>query len=168
MNSSNYVFLIYSKLYEAVPEGKSKREKSKINKEKVARDKERARFERVLCCIRIDSNGCIIMKPKFNLTGVPYLVQTGGFARETYQYSLEHVSGTITADNLLKEHRLHKELYMRHSEYLKNLVGKEFKMPNIGVLKVHVFGEIVSAKNFDYDDLHVYYQLELPKSIFET
>ena len=31
-------------------------------------------------------------------------------------------------------------------------------------MKVHVFGEIISAKNFDYDDLHVYYQLELPKS----
>ncbi len=32
-------------------------------------------------------------------------------------------------------------------------------------MKVHVFGEIVSAQNFDYDDLNVYYQLELPKSI---
>ena len=31
-------------------------------------------------------------------------------------------------------------------------------------MKVHVFGEVLSAKNFDYDDLHVYYQLELPRS----
>ncbi len=40
---------------------------------------------------------------------------------------------------------------------------KIFK-PSIGVIKVNVFGEIISAANFDYDDLHVYYQLELPKS----
>lgn len=33
-------------------------------------------------------------------------------------------------------------------------------------MKVHVFGEVLSAKNFDYDDLHVYYQLELPRSEF--
>ncbi len=29
---------------------------------------------------------------------------------------------------------------------------------------MHIFGEIISAKNFDYDDVHVYYQLDLPKS----
>ena len=39
-----------------------------------------------------------------------------------------------------------------------------FIQPTTGVLKVHVFGEILWAKNFDYDDLHVYYQLELPRS----
>lgn len=38
----------------------------------------------------------------------------------------------------------------------------------MGNLKLHVYGEILTAKNFDYDDLHVYYQLELPKSKNET
>jgi hypothetical protein len=82
--------------------------------------------EKVLCCIKIDSNGAIVMKPNFSSDS--YIVQTGGFARETYEYYLEHVSTRISAENLLKEHRLHKELYMRHSEYLRNLVGHEFKM----------------------------------------
>ena len=48
-------------------------------------------------------------------------------------------------------------------EYLINKF-QNLQKPEPGVIKVHVFGEIISAKNFDYDDLHVYYQLELPKS----
>jgi hypothetical protein len=82
--------------------------------------------EKVLCCIKIDSNGAIIMKPNFNPKA--YIVQTGGFSRETYEYSLQHVSSPITTESLLKEQRLHKELYLRHSDYLRNLVGTEFKM----------------------------------------
>lgn len=35
--------------------------------------------EVVLCCIRIDSNGAIIMKPDFSSTS--YFIQTLGFAR---------------------------------------------------------------------------------------
>jgi hypothetical protein len=34
----------------------------------------------------------------------------------------------------------------------------------MNVLKVHLYGEIIKAANFDYDDLHVYYQLDLPDS----
>lgn len=37
-------------------------------------------------------------------------------------------------------------------------------MPEMGVIKVHVFGEVLKAVNFDYDDLHVYYQLDLSDS----
>jgi hypothetical protein len=31
---------------------------------------------------------------------------------------------------------------------------------------LNVFGEIVSGKNFEYDDLYVYYCLDLPESKF--
>lgn len=31
---------------------------------------------------------------------------------------------------------------------------------------MNVFGEIVSGKNFEYDDLYVYYSLDLPNSKF--
>ena len=111
--------------------------------------------ECVLCCIKIDANGAIVMKPDFSETS--YLVQTGGFAKgtpttiayqirlrlwkkdlyvymlikETYEYYLEHFSSKITQDDLMREVRLHKELYVRHSDYIKNLVGEEFKYVNI-------------------------------------
>lgn len=118
--------------------------------------------DRVLCCIKIDANGSIVMKPDFSSTS--YLIHTYGKSRETYEYFLEHVSSKVSTENLMREQRLHKELYMRHSDYINNLVGNIFKMPAPGVMKVHVFGEIMSVKNFDYDDLHVYYQLELPRN----
>ena len=118
--------------------------------------------ERVICSIRIDSNGTIIMKPDFSSS--PYLVNTFGSSKETFQYFIEHVSNPVKADNLLREQRLHSELYSRHTDYLKSLIGNAFEMPSMGVLRVHVFGEILSARNFDYDDLNVYYQLELPRS----
>ncbi len=35
--------------------------------------------ECVLCCIKIDSNGAIIVKPDFSDSS--YIVQTGGFAK---------------------------------------------------------------------------------------
>ena len=35
--------------------------------------------ECVLCCIKIDSNGAIIMKPDFSESS--YIVQTSGFAK---------------------------------------------------------------------------------------
>lgn len=85
-------------------------------------------------------------------------------SKETYEYYLEHVSTNIEKEDLFRELRLHKELYLRHSEYIKNLVGTDFKLPATGVMKISIYGEIVCAKNFDYDDLHVYYQLELPRS----
>jgi hypothetical protein len=80
------------------------------------------------------------MKPNFSQTS--YFVQTTGFARETYEYFLEHVSSQITTENLLKEQRLHKELYLRHSEYIKNLVGTDFKLVR------HFFQNYFLNKNF--------------------
>lgn len=69
------------------------------------------------------------MKPDFSSTS--YVIQTRGFAKETYQYLLEHVSNKINKDDLLREQNLHKELYFRHSQYLKNIVGNEFKMVSL-------------------------------------
>jgi len=46
---------------------------------------------------------------------------------ETYEYYLQHVSSKITPEDLMRELRLHKELYVRHSEFIKNLVGDDFK-----------------------------------------
>ena len=82
--------------------------------------------ERVLCSIKIDANGSIVMKPDFSKNS--YLIYTYGASRETYEYYLEHISSKISSDNLIRELRLHKELYMRHSDYIKNLVGNIFKL----------------------------------------
>jgi hypothetical protein len=42
------------------------------------------KIEVVLCCIKIYSNGMVIVKPDFNSTKKPYVVETGGFANGIY------------------------------------------------------------------------------------
>ena len=90
--------------------------------------------QRLLCAIKIDANGSLIMKPDFNCSiRSPYLIYTHGTSREGYEYILEHVSSQISAENLVRELRLHKELYVRHSNYIRNLVGNAFKMVSCSV-----------------------------------
>ena len=114
------------------------------------------KIEVVLCCIKIYSNGMVIVKPDFNSTKKPYVVETGGFAngtlfesqmcktkqnqtlfcflQETYEYIIENVSAKITEENLLRELKLHDELYTRHSNFVKSLVGNEFNTVCILIL----------------------------------
>jgi len=53
-------------------------------------------------------------------------------------------------------------LYSRHSQYLSSLVGTEFEFPPLGVTRLVMYGEIVSARNFEYDDLFVRYIVHVP------
>ena len=48
------------------------------------------------------------------------------YDKETYEYFLQHGSNQINTENLVRELKLHKELYTRHSDYIKNLVGDNF------------------------------------------
>ena len=57
---------------------------------------------------------------------------------------------------------LYFQLYTRHSQYLSSLVGSEFELPPVGVLRLVLYGEIISARNFDYDDLFVRYVIQVP------
>lgn len=54
------------------------------------------------------------------------------------------------------------QLYTRHSQYLSSLVGSEFELPPPGVLRLVVYGEILSAKNFEYDNLFIRYIVNVP------
>ncbi|CAF0729111.1 unnamed protein product [Didymodactylos carnosus] len=118
----------------------------------------------VLCTIEYYPNGTVVLKPDFNIGKVPYMIETGTVGNEVYQYYLEHSSTKINMDDLIKETRLLNEVSLRHQTYLMQMVGNEFDMPPPSILKLHIFGEIVSAKNFEYDDLYVYYCLDLPNN----
>ncbi|CAF0929463.1 unnamed protein product [Rotaria sordida] len=117
--------------------------------------------EHVLCRIDVYSNGTIILEPDFNNGKLAYLVETGKIDRAFYQYYLEHASISITNDYLIKERRLMNEICTRQQIYLSNIVGNEFDIPPPTVLKLNVFGEIISGKNFDFDNTYVYYCLDL-------
>ncbi|CAF1315330.1 unnamed protein product [Rotaria magnacalcarata] len=117
--------------------------------------------EHVLCQINVYSNGTIVLKPDFNTGKLAYMIESKNFNNDFYQYYIEHASIPVTKDDLSREKRLLTEFYARQQVYLTKMVGKKFDTPPPNVLKLNVFGEIVSGKNFDYDNIYVYYCLDL-------
>ncbi|CAF3353151.1 unnamed protein product [Rotaria sp. Silwood1] len=120
--------------------------------------------ERVLCTIKFYSNGTIVLEPDFNTGKTPYIVETGNVNNEVYQYYLEHASMPINKDDFIKERKLSNEVRLKQQTRLAQLVGNDFEMPLPAALRLNVYGEIVSGKNFEYDDLYVYYCLDLPEN----
>ncbi|CAF0909047.1 unnamed protein product [Adineta steineri] len=118
--------------------------------------------EHVLCIVRSYSNGTIVLAPDFNNGKMAYIVETGNTNNEVYHYYLEHGSIQINIDDLIKERKLFHEVCLRQQTHLAQMVGHEFDTPPPAVLKLNVFGEIVSGKNFEYDNIYVYYYLDLP------
>ncbi|XP_074641528.1 tectonic-like complex member MKS1 [Tubulanus polymorphus] len=122
--------------------------------------------EFVLCTINVDSNGVVSVCPDFSRGRKPYRVETSTMGRDAFEYTLEHVSKQMTRQEQDREMKMYKELYTRHSEFLESCVGNEFEMPPADVLRLVVNGEILTAKNFEYDDLYIHYFLELPRNWF--
>ncbi|XP_071994173.1 tectonic-like complex member MKS1 isoform X1 [Engystomops pustulosus] len=119
--------------------------------------------EHVLCTIRVDSNGVITLKPDVTGSKGPYRLEVESHKRELWRYTLQHVSECVQRDEQEREEILYKDLYGRHKEYLNNLVGSDFEMPPSGALRVFINGEIVSAHEYEYDNLYVHFFMELPK-----
>ncbi|CAF0833336.1 unnamed protein product [Adineta ricciae] len=117
--------------------------------------------EHVLCRIHVHSNEIIIITPDFNPGKVAYIIETGYLSNEVYQYYLEHASTSISKTDLVKERKLYNEICLRQHEHLAQLVGSKFDVPPPTVLKLNIIGEIVSARNFEYDHIYVYYVLDL-------
>ncbi|KTF83614.1 hypothetical protein cypCar_00020006 [Cyprinus carpio] len=126
--------------------------------------------EYVLCTIKSDSNGVITIKPDFNNNrgayrqDLPLLLETQGEKREVWRLYLENASSHIRAEEKEREQRMYRDLYTRHKEYLNSLVGQDFEMPPLGILRLIVNGEIVSAQGYEYDNLYVHFFLDLPNN----
>ncbi|XP_076017365.1 tectonic-like complex member MKS1 [Genypterus blacodes] len=120
--------------------------------------------ECLLLTIRTDGNGVVIVKPDFNKGKEPYRIVTEGEQREVWRLTLENVSTVMKAEDKEREQNMHKDLYVRHKEYLNSLVGHDFEMPPAGVLRYLMNGEIVSAKGFEYDNLYIHFFMELPNN----
>uniref|UniRef100_A0A4W3IIZ6 MKS transition zone complex subunit 1 n=1 Tax=Callorhinchus milii TaxID=7868 RepID=A0A4W3IIZ6_CALMI len=114
--------------------------------------------EYVLCTIKVDNNGVIIVKPDFSGSKVPYSLETEGEKRDLWLYTINDVSVTAAREEQEKEQNLYKDLYSRHKEYLTTLVGIEFE--TVMCADHWVFS--VSAQDYDYDNLYVHFFLELP------
>ncbi|CAH1802231.1 unnamed protein product, partial [Owenia fusiformis] len=120
--------------------------------------------EVVLCTLKYDNHSVLSIKPDFTKTKKPYRIETGALGRDLYEYTIEHSSYEMNRQEQNREGKMYRELYNRHAEFLHALVGVDFEMPPPEVLRLLVFGEIESAKHFEYDDLYIHYFIELPKN----
>lgn len=83
--------------------------------------------ERVLCMVRVYSNGTIVIEPDLNSGKMAYIVETGNLNNEVYHYYLEHGSMTINKDDFVKEKKLLSEVRLRKQTHLAQLVGNYFE-----------------------------------------
>lgn len=63
-----------------------------------------------------------------------------------------------------KEMKMYREVYNRHRDYLQACVGTDFEVPSADMLRLLVYGEIESAKDFEYDDLYLHFFVDLPRN----
>ncbi|KAM4545815.1 tectonic-like complex member MKS1 isoform 1-T1 [Odontesthes bonariensis] len=120
--------------------------------------------ECLLVTIKTDGSGTIIIKPDFNKGRDPYRIVTQGEKREVWRLTLENVSTAMKPEEKDREQNMYKDLYVRHKDYLNSLVGLDFEMPPLGILRYLMNGEIVLAKGFEYDNLYIHFYMELPNS----
>ncbi|XP_023197485.1 Meckel syndrome type 1 protein isoform X1 [Xiphophorus maculatus] len=120
--------------------------------------------ECLLATIKTDGSGTIIVKPNFNKGREPYRIVTDGEKREVWRLTLENASRVMKPEEREREQIMYKDLYNRHKEYLNSLVGQDFEMPPVGILRYLLHGEIVSANDFEYDNLYINFFMELPNN----
>uniref|UniRef100_A0A3B4TAY8 MKS transition zone complex subunit 1 n=1 Tax=Seriola dumerili TaxID=41447 RepID=A0A3B4TAY8_SERDU len=118
--------------------------------------------ECLLVTITSDGSGTVVVKPDFN-KGKDRIL-TEGEKREVWRLTLENVSTSMKTEEKDREQNMYKDLYVRHKEYLNSLVGQDFEMPPVGILRYLMNGEIVSAKGFEYDNLYIHFFMELPNN----
>lgn len=94
--------------------------------------------ERVLCTVRMYSNGTIVLEPDFNNGKPAYIVETGNVNNEVYHYYLEHGSLSISMDDLIKERKLFHEVCLRQQTHLSQIVGNEFDAVSMRASEVRV------------------------------
>ncbi|XP_037323580.2 Meckel syndrome type 1 protein isoform X1 [Pungitius pungitius] len=120
--------------------------------------------EYLLVTIKTDCNGTVIVKPDFNNDKEPYRIVTAGDKREVWRLTVKNMCTTMQPEEKEREQNVYKDLYVRHKEYLNSLVGQDFEMPPVGILRYMMNGEIVSAKGFEYDNLYIHFFMELPNN----
>ncbi|XP_029304119.1 tectonic-like complex member MKS1 [Cottoperca gobio] len=120
--------------------------------------------EYLLLTIKTDGSGTVIVKPDFNKGKEPYRIVTAGEKREVWRLTVENVCTAMQPEEKEREQNMYKDLYVRHKEYLNSLVGQDFEMPPIGILRYLMNGEIVSAKGFEYDNLYIHFFMEVPNN----
>ncbi|KAK7087621.1 tectonic-like complex member MKS1 [Littorina saxatilis] len=120
--------------------------------------------EYVLCCLQVNANGVLCIRPDFNRGRKPYIIETITIGREVYEYTIEHSSKEMSRTEQDKELKMYREVYTRHRDFLNACVGQDFEIPQPDVLRLTIYGEMISAQGFDLDNLYLHFFVDLPKN----
>ncbi|PWA14584.1 hypothetical protein CCH79_00017608 [Gambusia affinis] len=118
--------------------------------------------ECLLATIKTDGSGTIIVKPNFNKGREPYRQDCNRWGEE--RSVALNFGERIQSDETRGARERADHLYSRHKEYLNSLVGQDFEMPPVGILRYLLHGEIVSANDFEYNNLYINFFMELPNN----
>lgn len=131
--------------------------------------------EHVLCTINYDSKRKILyMNPDFSTK--PYLLEINNAdTTKTYQYSIESACDVIDEKLLRKEEELTKKVIIIKKAFIfqffvkliaeklkqrREIVGDYFEKPQ--KTTIHLFFEIVTAHNFENNNIYIHYYIDLP------
>ncbi|XP_005107275.1 Meckel syndrome type 1 protein [Aplysia californica] len=118
--------------------------------------------EYVLCTLKVDANGVLSVRPDFTCGRKPYSIETFR-TREGFDYTIENISKDMSRQEQDKELKMYREMYLRHNDFVQSCVGHEFELPVVDTLRYVVYGEIISAQDFEKDNLYVHLFVDLPK-----
>lgn len=118
--------------------------------------------ETILFTIRWRSrDGLLIVYPDFNLIGTnPYLQEIDSDTKHMFHYAMENLSEDYDHD----DEQIKKEIeVISHLKNLSFTSPSAFHIPPKRCANVLLFLEIESAECFEYDNIHVRYDIVLPK-----
>ncbi|KAJ3413287.1 Pleiotropic negative transcriptional regulator [Chytridiales sp. JEL 0842] len=112
-----------------------------------------------LCTLKYFDNGVIKCTPGLTKLNEVYQFKIN---EDVYQFQLENVSQELDAMDEEKEWKIYSEYHVKKAAMKLSNVASEFRPPvgSLG-LRVNIFGEIISAANFNGSTLYVRYLLDL-------
>lgn len=110
-------------------------------------------------------DGLLIVCPDFNDILInPYYIEVDSDSRNMYHYGMRNISKTLNQaewENRVQDNEIIEKL--TKLSLLENSEKFNFHLPPSQKTFFHIFLEIQSAENLEYDNVHVRYNIEIPK-----
>ncbi|KAK4878658.1 hypothetical protein RN001_011164 [Aquatica leii] len=118
----------------------------------------------VLCTIKYETtHKYFTLNPDFTQSQ-PYTIQIETDTKKNYRYYVEDASDKIPLETQLKENEILHKITSHQVKVRMKKAGTDFEVPSKNKLNFYLFCEILSGRNFEYNDIYVQYIIELPKN----
>ncbi|KAF5285141.1 hypothetical protein FQA39_LY16830 [Lamprigera yunnana] len=118
----------------------------------------------MLCTIKYaDADKYFTVHPDFTQLD-PYRVELEGEHKIVYEYYIDDVSDAMPLQIQMKEKDILSKISNYQFKLRREKVGTEFKTCSKDKLCIYLFGEILTAKDFEYHNVYVQYLIDLPNN----